>query len=95
MVEYNLSDKITNSVSNVMKKQIFYEKVIEFKGLFLGFVVITSIMGLTTIFNGFYTNYLIWNIHKDIQKIKNINDDLNKKLEHLIDAKERNDKTEK
>ena len=90
MVEYNFSDKLSNSVSNVIRKQILYEKIIELKSLFTGFVVITSIIGFTTIINGVYTNYLIWNIHKDIKEIKNINHDLNKK-ESLIDNNERNE----
>jgi hypothetical protein len=91
MVVYNLSDKITNSFSNVIRKQILYEKVIEFKGLFFGFVVITSIMGFTTIINGVYTNYLIWNIYKDIQEIKNANKQLNEKINTLNLNNERNE----
>jgi hypothetical protein len=91
MVEYNFSDKLSNSVSNVIRKQILYEKIIELKSLFTGFVIITSIMGFTCIINGVYTNYLIWNIRKDIQEIKNINDDLNKKNDFLLKNNERNE----
>jgi hypothetical protein len=91
MVEYNFSDKLSNSVSNVIRKQILYEKIIELKSLFTGFVVITSIMGFTTIFNGVYTNYLIWNIHKDIQEIKNANKQLNEKNDFLLKNNERNE----
>ena len=84
MVEYNFSDKLSNSVSNVIRKQILYEKIIELKSLFTGFVIITSIMGFTCIINGVYTNYLIWNIRKDIQEIKNANKQLNEKNDFLL-----------
>ena len=91
MVVYNLSDKITNSVSNVIRKQILYEKVIEFKGLFIGFICITSIMGVTSIITSFYSNYLILNIYKDIQEIKNANKQLNEEINTLHKNNERNE----
>jgi hypothetical protein len=86
MSDTNLTDKFSESILAAIKKANIFEKTNELKGLFKSFVVITSLLGITTLVNGIYNTYLIKNNYKEQRKNKinlkksvvdNIYEDLN------------------
>ena len=51
MNDPNLSEKVVESVTNIMKKTILFEKTEKIQGIFIGLTICTSIFGLFTIYN--------------------------------------------
>lgn len=51
MSDPNISEKIVDSVTNIMKKTILFEKTERIQGIFIGLTICTSIFGLFTIYN--------------------------------------------
>jgi hypothetical protein len=51
MSDPNISEKIVDSVTNIMKKTILFEKTARIQGIFIGLTICTSIFGLFTIYN--------------------------------------------
>ena len=60
MSDSNLSEKlvekVTEGITNIIKKTIIFEKTERMKGLFIGIVISTSIFGLFTIYNSYQLN---------------------------------------
>lgn len=82
MSETNIQEKMIESITNIMKKTIIFEKTERMKGLFIGLVISSSVFGLITIYNSFQLNYMdkkINDMDEDISSIENIM----KKNEHM------------
>jgi hypothetical protein len=47
----NISEKLIESVTNIMKKTILFEKTERIQGIFIGLTICTSIFGFFTIYN--------------------------------------------
>lgn len=72
MSEINLTDKISETITNAFKKTEVFEKFGNFKNYVNSFLIVTTIIGVTTI----YINTLIYeninNIKKEIQGNENV-----------------------
>jgi hypothetical protein len=51
MSDQNLSEKLVDSVTNILKKTIIFEKTERIQGIFIGLTICTSVFGLFTIYN--------------------------------------------
>ena len=75
MSDTNIQEKMIESITNIMKKTIIFEKTERMKGLFVGLVISSSVFGLITIYNSFQLNYMdkkINDMDEDISSIENI-----------------------
>jgi hypothetical protein len=82
MSETNITEKITNSISDVFKKTKIFEKIQRFEFYIGSFVFISSIIGITGIGINYYNNDLI---NKKLDKLYN-----NKELNEIKELKELN-----
>lgn len=72
MSDENLSEKLIESLTNIMKKTVIFEKKERIQRFFIVFTICSSIFGLFTIYNT-YTCVKIENKSNDIEnKINNI-----------------------
>ena len=62
MSDSNLSNKIVEEISNIMKKTIIFEKTERIKTIFIGFTIFTSILLV-------YNTYLNIKIENKIDKL--------------------------
>jgi hypothetical protein len=51
MSDQNISEKLVESVTNILKKTIIFEKTERIQGIFIGLTICTSVFGLFTIYN--------------------------------------------
>lgn len=72
MSEGNLTDKITESITNSLKKTEVFEKFGKFEFYVNSFLIITSIVGVTSIYMNISNIDRINNIKTDIQGNENI-----------------------
>ena len=52
----NISEKLSESITNIIKKTILFEKTERIQGIFIGLTICTSIFGLFTIYNTYKYN---------------------------------------
>ena len=58
MNDSNISEKLVESVTNIMKKTILFEKTERIQGIFIGLTICTSIFGLFTMYNTYKSNII-------------------------------------
>ena len=54
----NISEKLAESITNVLKKTILFEKTERIQGIFIGLTICTSIFGLFTMYNTYKSNII-------------------------------------
>jgi len=92
MTETNLEDKITETITLVIKKANIFEKISELKFLTRGMVLFSTVTTTFFILNGIYNNYItniilqeVKNKTADIENImENKIEELNEKLDKLL-----------
>ena len=92
MTESNLQDKISETITLVIKKANIFEKITEIKFLTRGMVLFSTVTTTFFILNGIYNNYTtnialqeVKNKTADIENIiENKLDEVNKKLDKLL-----------
>lgn len=72
MSEINLTDKITESITNAFKKTEVFEKIGKFEFYVNSFLIITSIVGVTSIYINILNRERIKDIKQDIQGNENV-----------------------
>ncbi len=72
MSEINLTDKITESITNAFKKTEVFEKIGKFEFYINSFLIITSIVGATSIYINILNRARIDDIKRDLQGTENI-----------------------
>jgi hypothetical protein len=72
MSDSNLSEKlvekVTEGITNIIKKTIIFEKSEKMKGLFIGLAISSSIFGLFTLYN----SYQLMNIDEKVNSIEKV-----------------------
>jgi hypothetical protein len=72
MSDSNLSEKlvekVTEGITNIIKKTIIFEKSEKMKGLFIGLAISSSIFGLFTLYN----SYQLMNIDEQVNSVEKI-----------------------
>jgi len=51
MSDQNIHEKLAESITNILKKTILFEKTERIQGIFIGLTICTSVFGLFTIYN--------------------------------------------
>ena len=72
MSESNISEKIIESITNIFKKTIIFEKTERIEGIFIGVAIFTSIFGLFTMYNSYKLNNIDEQINNINYKITSI-----------------------
>jgi hypothetical protein len=76
MSDSNIQEKMIESITNIMKKTIIFEKTERMKGLFIGLVISSSVFGLFTMYNAFQLSNMD-------QKINDIDDNMSS-IENIV-----------
>jgi hypothetical protein len=88
MSEINVTDRISETITNVLKKTEVFEKIVNLKFYVNSFIIITTIVGVTTIYMNILNTANINDIKEDIRENENIlkyNIEINRKrnlIEH-------------
>jgi len=84
MTETNLEDKITETITLVIKKANIFEKISELKFLTRGMVLFSTVTTTFFILNGIYNNYITNIILQEVKnKTADIENIMEKKIEEL------------
>ena len=87
MADSNLTDKISETISNVFKKTEVFEKIKKVKFYIISFIIVSSIIGLTSIYINYCNQDKIKNLEDKIQGTENVlkyNIEINRKQNQLI-----------
>lgn len=87
MSQTNLSDKISETITNVFKKTQLFEKIEKMEFYIRTFVVISSIISLSSIYINYYNTDKIKRLEEKIQGSENIikyNIEINRKQNEII-----------
>ena len=68
MSDQNISEKLVESITNIIKKTIIFEKTERIQGILIGLTLSTSVFGLFSIYN----SYKCVQIEEKINKLENI-----------------------
>jgi len=75
MSDSNISEKVVESITNIIKKTIIFEKTERMTALFIGLAISTSVFGLFTMYNSYQLNIIdekVSNIAEEATNIENI-----------------------
>jgi len=68
MSDQNISEKLVESITNIIKKTIIFEKTERIQGIFIGLTICTSVFGLFTIYN----TYKCFQIEEKLNNIEKL-----------------------
>jgi hypothetical protein len=74
-ISEKLVEKVTEGITNIIKKTIIFEKTERMRGLFIGLAISSSLFGLFTIYNSYQLNNIdkkVNNIDKNLTIIKKV-----------------------
>jgi hypothetical protein len=58
MTDSNVSEKLVEGITNIIRKTIIFEKTERMKTLFIGLAISSSVFGLFTIYNSYQVNIM-------------------------------------
>jgi len=87
MSDTKITDKISETITSIIKKTIIFEKSEKMKGIFIGIAFFSSIISICTIYNSYNTNNIKNQVNKLDEKVIKLDEKiikLDEKINELL-----------